>query len=100
MHTILFPSVFFITVMVAIFVAGPAVKKTKAAPGSKLPDKINPAAIGTEAVAHTYIGIERRAISNIADHPVIPWFWKKLSGIKRVIIPASSIPLIRGDAIS
>ena len=71
-YTIFVPSVFFITEMVAIFVAGPAIKKTKAAPGSKLPDKINPAAIGTEAVAHIYMGIERTAISIIADHPVMP----------------------------
>ena len=58
--------------MVAIFVAGPAIKKTKAAPGSKFPDMINPAAIGTEAVAHIYIGIETIAIIIIANHPVMP----------------------------
>ena len=68
----LLPSVFVITEMVAIFVAGPAIKNTNAAPGSKLPANINPAAIGTEAVAHIYMGIEINAISIIADHPVIP----------------------------
>ena len=65
-YTILLPRVLLITEIVAAFVAGPAIKKTKAAPGSKLLDKINPAAIGTEAVAHTYIGIEAIAITTNA----------------------------------
>ena len=99
-YTILLPKVFLITEMAAIFVAGPAIKNTKAAPGSKLPDIINPAAIGTEAVAQIYIGIDRKAITINANKPVIPLFWKKLFGIAIDIIPANKIPFTRGQAIS
>ena len=38
-----------------VFVAGPADRNTKAAPGDT-PANISPAAIGSEAVAQTYIG--------------------------------------------
>ena len=49
------PSIFLTTPIVTVFVAGPADKKTKAAP-ALTPESINPAAIGSEAVAQTYIG--------------------------------------------
>ena len=43
--------------IVATFVAGPAIKNTSAAPVGK-PPATKAAAIGTDAVAHTYSGIE------------------------------------------
>ena len=49
------PSIFFTTPMVTVFVAGPAERKTKAAP-AETPESMSPAAIGRDAVAQTYIG--------------------------------------------
>jgi hypothetical protein len=51
----LVPSIFLTTPIVTVFVAGPAERKTKAAP-ALTPDNMSPAAMGKEAVAHTYIG--------------------------------------------
>ncbi len=48
----LFPSTLPIIVIVAAFVAGPAIRKTSAAPGLS-PLSIRTAAMGTEAVAQT-----------------------------------------------
>ena len=52
----LFPRVFVIKVIVAAFVAGPAIRNTSAAPGD-IPFSKSTAAIGTDAVAQTYNGI-------------------------------------------
>ncbi len=57
-------NIFFTTLMVATLVAGPASKKTRAAPGLS-PFKINAAAIGVEDVAHTYMGIPAHNIINM-----------------------------------
>ncbi|MAN34901.1 MAG: hypothetical protein CMF89_00650 [Candidatus Marinimicrobia bacterium] len=54
--------------MVAIFVAGPDIKKTKTAPIEK-PDECKANAIGTDAVAQTYVG---RPKINIINIPKIP----------------------------
>ena len=62
------------TDIVAIFVAGPAIKNTKAIPGSA-PACIKAIANGTEAVAHVYIGI---AIRQIANKPIVPFNPKSL----------------------
>ncbi len=51
----IFPSVLAINVIVAAFVAGPAIRNTSAAPG-EIPFSMSTAAIGTEAVAQTYNG--------------------------------------------
>ena len=70
MYITLLPSEFIITDIVAAFVAGPAIKKTNAAPGSS-PFEIKTIAIGTEAVAHTYIGTEAIPIKIMARIPFI-----------------------------
>ncbi len=41
--------------MVTVLVAGPAERNTNAAP-ALTPESISPAAMGKDAVAHTYIG--------------------------------------------
>ena len=46
------PSIFLTTPIVTVFVAGPAERKTNAAPGVT-PASISPAAMGRDAVAHT-----------------------------------------------
>ena len=51
----LVPNIFFTTPIVTVLVAGPAERKTKAAP-ALTPLSISPAAMGSEAVAQTYIG--------------------------------------------
>lgn len=50
-----FPNIFFTTPIVTVFVAGPALKNTNAAP-ALTPESISAAAIGSDAVAQTYIG--------------------------------------------
>lgn len=50
--------------MVAALVAGPARRKTRAAPGFK-PLRIRAAAIGVEAVAQTYIGIPAQSMKSM-----------------------------------
>ena len=50
--------------MVAAFVAGPASKKTRAAPGFN-PLSIRAAAMGVEDVAHTYMGILAPSITSM-----------------------------------
>lgn len=51
------PRSFLTTEIVTILVAGPALKKTKAAPGEK-PVSMRVMPIGIEVVAQTYSGIE------------------------------------------
>ena len=92
-------NIFFTIFIVAAFVAGPAIRKTSAAPGFK-PFSISAAAIGVDDVAHTYIGIPANSIISMDknwcsfERVVIP------SGKKKVMIPAIKIPTIKGLAIS
>jgi len=53
--------------IVAAFVAGPAIKKIKPAPGV-IPFNISEAAMGMEPVAHTYIGMEIMSIIGYANN--------------------------------
>ena len=91
-HLAFFPSVLPITVKVATFVAGPAINKTRAAPGDK-PFNINTAAIGTDAVAQTYTGIEAAKISNIFKKSLLKVDVKKSLGIIMEITAAIIIPI-------
>ncbi len=52
--------------IVAAFVAGPAIRKIKPAPGV-IPLSISDAAMGIEPVAHTYIGMEIMSIIGYAN---------------------------------
>ena len=60
------PSFPIIKDIVAVVVAGPAIKNTRAAPGF-IPIDISDAAIGIDAVAHTYMGIP---INNIKEYEI------------------------------
>ena len=80
------------TVREAIFVAGPAKRNTRAAPGLT-PFKIRAAAIGVEAVAQIYNGIPMINISSIAGRPEPKYLLKISGGISTVINPANTIPI-------
>ena len=62
--SVLLLNIFFTTLMVAALVAGPASKKTRAAPGFK-PFRIKAAAMGVEDVAHTYMGMPAHSMINM-----------------------------------
>ena len=64
MNNVFRPILFPITEIVAAFVAGPAIKKTNAAPGDT-PFIIRTAAMGTELVAQIYTGIDATRMINI-----------------------------------
>jgi hypothetical protein len=68
-NVVFLPNVFSSTVMVATFVAGPAIRKIKAAPGDN-PFNISTAAMGTDDVAQMYNGIE----ANITNRYVTKTF--------------------------
>ncbi len=85
--------------MVAALVAGPASRKTRAAPGLS-PFNIKAAAMGVDDVAQTYIGIPAINMTSIDKN-----LWSlaqrvKSSGKKKVITPAIKIPTAKGLAIS
>jgi hypothetical protein len=79
------------TVREVTFVAGPARRKTKAAPGLA-PFRIKAAAIGVEAVAQIYNGIPTPSITNIDGRPPPAYLVTKPSGMIDVINPARSKP--------
>lgn len=58
------PIIFHRVVRVAVFVAGPVIRKTKAAPGD-MPAFINANAMGTDAEEQTYNGMPIMSIKNI-----------------------------------
>ena len=82
-----------ITVIVAAFVAGPAIRNTSMAPGDR-PFNSNTAAIGTDAVAQIYKGMETTSIKIIPVRPVMLNSLKKLSGTATVIKDAIRSPII------
>ncbi len=84
------PISFLITPRVDMLVAGPAIIKTNAVPGDK-PANINPAAIGVEAVAQMYMGIEIAIITNMAIKP-LPYEVKKLVGTNVLTKVANNKP--------
>ena len=93
------PTILIQVVIVLKFVAGPAIKKTNAAPMEN-PLEIIAKAIGIDAAAHTYIGILTIKI-NIIDKKLFERYILTNSlGINEVIIPAISNPKIRVCPIS
>ena len=87
------------TVIVAILVAGPAIRNTRAAPG-EIPFIRSIAAIGTDAVAQIYRGTEAKSIRNIPAISLVIYSEKKLSGIRYEIKAAIISPIINHLAIS
>jgi hypothetical protein len=89
----------------AALVAGPVIRNTKAAPGV-MPFIISAAAIGTEAVAQTYIGIPKSIITSIGKMPVPSLSAKKPSGTRAEIKAATTkpssiaLPISRGSEYS
>ena len=72
--------------------AGPAIKRTRAAPGVS-PLSISATAIGMLPVAQTYIGIAIARTSSI-EAKVLPWnMLNQDSGTRTVINPATSRPM-------
>ncbi len=63
-----FPITLDTTVIVATLVAGPANRNTKAAPGES-PFSTRAAAMGVEAVAHTYNGVANTNMKSIEKIP-------------------------------
>lgn len=90
---------FFTMFMVAALVAGPASKKTRAAPGFR-PFRINAAAIGVDEVAQTYIGIPAASMTSIDKKWCSFAQSVRSSGKKKVMTPAMNIPMMNGFAIS
>jgi len=99
MNSDLVPNIFFTTPMVTVLVAGPADKNTKAAP-AETPESIKPAAIGRDAVAHTYIGTAMIITIIYDNQEYSSKISLKLEGIATVIKAPSSSPIKRGEAIS
>ena len=64
-----FPIMPAMTVNAAMLVAGPASRKTSAAPGLT-PLRISAAAMGVEAVAQIYSGIPTASMKSIAGSPL------------------------------
>ncbi len=85
--------------MVAALVAGPAISRTRAAPGLS-PFSISTAAIGTEAVAHIYTGMAASSIISISSISLDVVPAKKLSGMKTARRAAITSPIISHPIIS
>ena len=62
------PRVFQIVASPAALVPGPVMRKTRAAPGL-MPLRISAAATGTEAEAHTYMGMPISIMTSMAGRP-------------------------------
>ncbi|MBA7669320.1 hypothetical protein ES703_77450 [subsurface metagenome] len=77
---------------VAVFVAGPAMRNIKPAPGD-IAFKISDAAIGIEPVAHIYIGIEISSISGYDIMGFPKYFSTIFPGIKKLITLPIKIPI-------
>jgi len=85
--------------MVTVLVAGPADRNTNAAPADT-PESIRPAAIGREAVAHTYIGTAITMTIRYESHEYSMRISARLEGIATVINAPRSRPQNSGLAIS
>jgi hypothetical protein len=93
------PRTFHRVVNVAAFVAGPAMRKAKTAPNDT-PTCSSPAAIGTDAVAQTYIGIPAAIMIRIDTIPPPMYAEIPPTGTRALIAPAISIPTINAGPIS
>ena len=79
--------------MEAKFAAGPAMRRTNAAPGER-PLSISERAMGIDPVAQTYIGTAMATIASMARSGRSPSASKKFSGTKRVMSAAMMRPTI------
>ena len=82
-----------------MFVAGPAISRTSAAPGD-MPFSISAAAIGIDPVAQRYMGTEKSSTSNMFFIGVSAYCSKKVVGTKTVISPAITNPITNHLPIS
>ena len=74
-----------------MLVAGPANKNTSTAPGD-IPASRNPAAMGVEPVAQTYMGIPTNNISTITNQ-LSPHCNSQSEGTKASITAANAMPM-------
>ena len=93
------PIIELIAEMAAALVAGPVIRNTRAAPG-ETPFAIRAAATGTDAVAHTYIGMPKSSIAIIETKVLSPKDPKKFGGMKVAIAPATMIQITSDPPIS
>ncbi len=93
------PNIFFTTPMVTVFVAGPAERKTNAAP-ALTPLNISPAAMGKDAVAQTYMGTAMMITSKYASHVLSESSSARLSGMATVMRAPMIRPQNSGFAMS
>ena len=93
------PISFQIVVIVAALDAGPVIRNTSATPGDAPAANIA-AAIGTEAVAHTYTGKPRASAISIASGPPPRYGSSDSAGTHAAIAPPMRMPTISGLATS
>ena len=92
MTRVLRPSTLFITSIAAMFVAGPAISSTSAAPGDS-PLSMRAAAMGIEPVAHRYMGADSTSITSMLSKGTSLKRVKKSSGTATVITAAMTSPM-------
>ena len=80
-----------ITARAVMLVAGPASRKTRAAPGLT-PLRIRAAAIGVDAVAQMYMGMPATSMSSMALSPPPRWREIRSSGTSTVMAAATARP--------
>ena len=93
------PNIFLTTPMVTVLVAGPAERNTKAAP-AETPPSMSPAAMGSEAVAHTYMGTAMMMTMMYDSQAYSTKMSERLEGMATVINAPMMRPQKRGFAMS
>ena len=93
------PNIFTIVVMDVVFVAGPTIRKTSAAP-NVTPFDIIASAMGIDAVAHTYKGKPIIIIIIMDKNPCPIKLSIMVTGKYKLIIAAITIPIMSGFIIS
>ena len=93
------PNIFTIVVMDVVFVAGPTIRKTSAAP-NVTPFDIIASAMGIDAVAHTYKGKPIIIMMIMDRNPCPIKLSMMVTGKYKLIIAAIIIPIMSGFIIS
>ena len=93
------PNIFTIVVIDVVFVAGPTIRKTSAAP-NVTPFDIIASAMGIDAVAHTYKGKPIIIIIIMDKNPCPIKLSIMVTGKYKLIIAAITIPIMSGFIIS
>ena len=92
MVIVLRPNTLFIIRMLATLLAGPAISRTKAAPGVS-PFIISAKAMGILPVAHRYMGMLKSRTKSML-YNVLPWnAMNHSSGTAAVMMPAMTSPI-------